>query len=68
MSVAKRKRCIVHRIRNSLKYVFWKDRKAVAKDLKAIYTAPTEEDGQIALSEFDNLFTYYVFISHEVPF
>ena len=48
-------RCIVHRIRNSLKYVSWKDRKAVAKDLKAIYTAPTEEDGQIALSEFNDI-------------
>ena len=48
-------RCIVHQIRNSLKYVSWKDRKAVAKDLKAIYTAPTEEDGQIALSEFNDI-------------
>ena len=33
----------------------WKDRKAVANDLKAIYTAPTEEDAQLALTEFDNI-------------
>jgi putative transposase len=35
--------CIVHMIRNSLNYVPWKDRKAVAQDLKLIYTAPTKE-------------------------
>ena len=32
-------RCIVHQIRNSLKFVAWKDRKEVAKDLKSVYTA-----------------------------
>jgi transposase-like protein len=31
-------RCIVHQIRNSLKFVSW-DKKAVAKDLIAVYTA-----------------------------
>ena len=36
-------RCIIHQIRNSLKYVVWKDRKAFAQDLKAIYRAPTRE-------------------------
>ncbi|MGB7295247.1 MAG: IS256 family transposase [Candidatus Aminicenantales bacterium] len=36
-------RCIIHQIRNSLKYVVWKDRKAFAADLKAIYRAPTRE-------------------------
>jgi transposase-like protein len=35
--------CIVHLIRNSLKYVSYKDRKAVAKDLKGIYTSPTSD-------------------------
>jgi transposase-like protein len=35
--------CIVHIIRNSLNYVNWKERKLVAPDLRAIYTAPTAE-------------------------
>ena len=35
-------RCIVHMVRNTLKYVANKDMKAFAKDLKAIYTAPNE--------------------------
>jgi transposase-like protein len=33
--------CIVHMIRNSLRFVGWKERKAVAADLKSIYTAKT---------------------------
>ncbi len=33
--------CIVHKVRNSLKYVPWKERKAVATDLRAIYGAAT---------------------------
>ncbi len=45
--------CIVHMIRNSLKFVNWKSRKKVAADLKPIYTAPTEEAAQTALGEFD---------------
>ena len=36
-------RCIVHMVRNTLKYVANKDMKAFAKDLKTIYTAPNEE-------------------------
>ena len=48
-------RCIVHQIRSSLRFVSWKDRKAVAKDLKSVYTALSEEDGQIALTEFNDL-------------
>lgn len=36
--------CIVHMVRNSLKYVSWKDRKAMATDLKAIYRAATETE------------------------
>ena len=38
-------RCIVHQVRNTLKYVPEKDRKAFAADLKSIYQAPTEEQG-----------------------
>jgi transposase-like protein len=48
-------RCIVHQIRSSLKFVSWKDRKAVAKDLKAVYTAYSEEDGQLALTDFNDI-------------
>ncbi len=36
-------KCIVHQIRNSLKFVSFKDRKEIAKDLKFIYQADTEE-------------------------
>jgi len=36
-------RCIIHQIRNSLKYISWKDRKAFIADLKAVYQAPTRE-------------------------
>lgn len=42
--------CIVHMVRNSLAYVPYKDRKAVAADLKTIYQADTEE---IALQNLD---------------
>ena len=44
--------CIVHMIRNSVKYVNWKDRKLVCKDLKTIYTSATEQEAEIALDEF----------------
>jgi transposase-like protein len=45
--------CIVHQIRNSLKYVSYKDRKAVVADLKPIYQASTEEEAILALEIFD---------------
>jgi transposase-like protein len=45
-------KCIVHQIRNSLRFVPWKERKAVAADLKKIYTASTEEQGLKALEQF----------------
>ncbi|MFZ6713445.1 transposase, partial [Undibacterium sp. TC9W] len=35
--------CIVHMVRNSLKYVSWKDYKEVTADLKRIYQSATEE-------------------------
>ena len=38
-------RCIVHVVRNTLRYVADKDKKAFAKDLKTIYHAPNEEQG-----------------------
>jgi len=43
-------RCIVHQIRNTLKYVSYKDRRSFAHDLKSIYTAPSEEAGITALN------------------
>ena len=48
-------RCIVHQIRNSLKFVSWKDRKSLAKDLKCVYSANTEEERLKALEEFNDI-------------
>jgi putative transposase len=45
--------CIVHQIRNSLKYVSYKDRKAVVADLKPIYQASIEEEAILALESFE---------------
>jgi putative transposase len=44
--------CIVHKVRNSLKYVPWKERKAVATDLRAIYGAATLAEAEHALERF----------------
>ena len=44
--------CIVHQIRNSIKYIASKDKKSFMKDLKEIYKAPTEE---LALAQLDKL-------------
>jgi putative transposase len=44
--------CIVHLIRNSVKYVNWKDRKEVCNDLKTIYTSATEQQAESALEAF----------------
>ena len=44
--------CIVHMVRNSLKYVSFKDRKAVAADLKTIYRSATEDEAALRLLEF----------------
>ena len=48
-------RCIVHQIRSSLRFVSWKDRKSVARDLKSVYSAHNEEDAQLALTEFNDI-------------
>lgn len=42
--------CIVHQIRNSIKYVSYKDKKEFMKDIKLVYTADTEE---LALAQLD---------------
>jgi transposase-like protein len=44
--------CVVHMVRNSLKYVSWRDYKAVSTDLKRIYQAPTEEAAARELEAF----------------
>jgi putative transposase len=44
--------CIVHLVRNSLRYVSWKERKIVARDLRSIYTSPTADAAQAALDAF----------------
>ena len=46
--------CIVHMVRNSLKFVSWKQRKEVARDLKTIYQAATTEKAEQALVEFSD--------------
>ncbi|MFP8918510.1 IS256 family transposase [Enterococcus innesii] len=46
-------KCIVHQIRNSIRFVGYKDLKAVTAELKPIYKASTEELALEVLSEFD---------------
>jgi transposase-like protein len=45
--------CIVHMVRNSVRYVPWKDYKAVTTDLKNIYQSTTEEQALLALEQFE---------------
>jgi len=44
--------CIVHMLRNSLKYVSWKDYKAVTADLKRVYRSATEDEALLELERF----------------
>jgi putative transposase len=44
--------CVIHQIRNSTKYVPYKDIKPVMADLKLVYGAPTLEDAEYRLEEF----------------
>jgi putative transposase len=45
--------CIVHQIRSSMRYVNYRDRKAVARDLRPIYTAPNADAALVELERFD---------------
>ncbi|EMF84161.1 transposase, mutator family [Leptospira weilii serovar Topaz str. LT2116] len=45
--------CIVHMVRNSLKWVSYKQRKELALDLKAIYQSPSEEMAKKCLDDFE---------------
>lgn len=47
-------KCIVHQVRNSLKYVSSKDRQSVLNGLRAVYTASSEAAGLAALDEFES--------------
>ena len=44
--------CVVHQIRNSSRYVVWKDKKAFTADMKHIYNAPNVEAAKVALEDF----------------
>lgn len=45
-------RCIVHMVRNAIRFVDDQDVKSICKDLKAIYTADNEQQGLLALEQF----------------
>jgi len=44
--------CVIHQIRNSARYVVWKEKKEFTKDMKYIYTAPNAEAAKAALEDF----------------
>lgn len=48
--------CIVHMIRNSTRYVPWKERRTVCAELRKVYTAATKEDASRALDEFEKAY------------
>lgn len=45
--------CIVHMVRNSLKFVPWKDYKAITADLKRIYQSITEDEALMSLDQLE---------------
>ena len=56
--------CIVHQIRNTSRYVVWKDKKQFTSDMKNIYNAPNKEAAAAALEDFaakwDSKYSYAV--------
>ena len=46
--------CVVHQIRNSCRYVVWKEKKAFVADLKTIYAAINKEAAEYALKDFES--------------
>ena len=46
--------CVVHQIRNSCKYVTWKERREFASDMRKIYNAPNRDAAAVALNELDS--------------
>lgn len=55
-------RCIVHKIRNSVVGVDFKDRRQVCQDLRKIYTAADEDGAQQALDDFADKWTKYAHV------
>ena len=47
--------CVIHQIRNSLRYIANKDQKAFMRDLKPVYKAVNKESAELALDELDRL-------------
>ena len=45
--------CIVHVVRNSTRFINWKDQKKVVQDLRKVYTAANEEEALLALASFE---------------
>jgi len=45
--------CVVHLIRNSIRFSSWKDRRALVSSLKPIYTAPSADAAELALAQFE---------------
>jgi putative transposase len=48
--------CVVHVIRNAMRFVSYKDRKKVASSMRAIYSAATVEAAELALKDFDTAY------------
>jgi transposase-like protein len=48
-------KCVVHQIRNSIRYVSYKDTKKLLANLKPVYTAPTEDAALAALDDFEKI-------------
>lgn len=50
--------CVVHQIRNSARYVVWKDKKEFAEDMKLIYNAPNRDMAKVELERFARKWGY----------
>ena len=59
-------RCIVHQIRNTLKYVLYKDKKEFASDLKSIYLAITEAQALENLGKVNEKWGKNILILYQV--
>lgn len=56
---AEQQLCVIHQIRNSTKFVSYKDVKKMMADMKRVYTAPSEEDAEYRLEEFRDKWEKY---------
>lgn len=45
--------CVVHQIRNSYRYVVWKDKKEFNRDMKDVYAVPTSQAALAALASLE---------------